>query len=214
MSAIRVLIADDHPLVVEGLISALGRHSFDVVGHASKAADVVPKFIETGANVVVLDVRFGQESAGLDVARELLGVSPKARVVFYSQFDDDEIIREAYRLGGAAFITKDIDPAVLANAIQEVHRERNKPHFLPEIAERLAVLGLQGDGSPQSKLSKRDLEVFRLMAEGRTNAEIAELMNLSTKTISNISQHVKDQLGIHRQADITRLAVKYMIISP
>lgn len=73
------------------------------------------------------------------------------------------------------------------------------------------AIPLRGDASPQSKLSERDLEVFRMMAEGQTNAEIAERLNLSTKTISNISQHVKEELGVHRQADITRLA---MIISP
>ena len=94
-----------------------------------------------------------------------------------------------------------------------MHSHPGKPFFLPEIAERLALLSLRGDDSPQSKLTQRDLEVFCLMAEGQTNAQIAEKLNLSTKTISNISQHVKDELGVHRQADITRLAVKYMLIS-
>jgi two-component system invasion response regulator UvrY len=211
---IRVLIADDHPTIIEGLISALGRHALKVVGHVSDPDAVVPKFAEAKAEVLVLDVRFGEGSTGLDIARELLRASPSARIVFYSQFDEDEIIREAYRLGGAAFITKNVDPSVLASAIEHVHGDASKPFFLPEIAERLAVLGLRGDESPQSKLSRRDLEVFRLMAEGQTNAEIAERLNLSTKTISNISQHVKDQLGVHRQADLTRLAVKYMLISP
>ncbi len=214
MSGIRVLIADDHPLIVEGLVSALDRRDFEVVGRVSSPADVVATFQEVGANVVVLDVRFDEGTTGLDVARDLLATSPAARVVFYSQFDEDEMIREAYRLGGAAFITKNVDPSVLAKAIKQVHDEPGKPYFLPEIAERLAVLGLRGDESPQSKLGRRDLEVFRKMAEGMTNAEIAEQMDLSTKTISNISQHVKEQLGIHRQADITRLAVKYQLISP
>ena len=185
-----------------------------MVGYASSSDDVAPKFAETKADVLVLDVRFGEGTMGLDIARDLLRASPHARIVFYSQFDEDEIIRDAYRLGGAAFITKDVDPSVLASAIEHVHNAPSKPFFLPEIAERLAVLGLRGDESPQSKLSRRDLEVFRLMAEGQTNAEIAEKLNLSTKTISNISQHVKDELGVHRQADITRLAVKYMLISP
>ena len=211
---VRVLIADDHPTIIEGLISALGRHALRVVAHVSDPEEVVRSYAEAKADVVVLDVRFGEGPTGLDVARELLQEKPDARIVFYSQFDEDEIIREAYRLGGAAFITKNVDPGILARAIEQVHGDRAKPFFMPEIAERLAVLGLRGDESPQSKLSARDLEVFRLMAEGQTNAEIAERLNLSTKTISNISQHVKDQLGVHRQADITRLAVKYMLISP
>lgn len=213
-NGVRVLIADDHPTIIEGLITALGRHALNVVAHVSNPDDVVSSYADAKADVIVLDVRFGEGGTGLDVARELLQAQPQARVVFYSQFDEDEIIREAYRLGGAAFITKNVDPGVLAKAIEQVHADATKPFFLPEIAERLAVLGLRGDESPQSKLSARDLEVFRMMAEGQTNAEIAERLNLSTKTISNISQHVKDQLGVHRQADITRLAVKYMLLSP
>jgi two-component system, NarL family, invasion response regulator UvrY len=212
--AIRVLVADDHPTIIEGLVSALGRHSLSVVGHAGDAEEVVAKFGETKADVLVMDVRFGEGATGLDVARDVLHAFPKARVVFYSQFDEDEFIRDAYRMGGAAFITKDVESNVLVDVIEQVYRDPAKPYFLPEIAERLALLGLRGDASPQSKLSRRDLEVFRMMAEGRTNAEIAEHMNLSTKTISNISQNVKELLGVQRQADITRLALKYMLISP
>ena len=84
----------------------------------------------------------------------------------------------------------------------------------PQIAERLANLSVRGDVSPQSQLDQRGLEIFKLMAEGLTNAEIAEKLNLSTKTISNISQSVKEKLGVHRQAYITKLAVKHGLIEP
>ena len=83
-----------------------------------------------------------------------------------------------------------------------------------QIAERLASIAVRGDVSPQSQLDQRGLEIFKLMAEGLTNAEIAEQLNLSTKTISNISQSVKEKLGVHRQAYITKLAVKHGLIEP
>jgi DNA-binding NarL/FixJ family response regulator len=73
---------------------------------------------------------------------------------------------------------------------------------------------VRGDVTPQSQLDERGLEIFKLMAEGLTNAEIAEKLDLSTKTISNISQSIKEKLGVHRQANITLLAVKHGLIEP
>jgi DNA-binding NarL/FixJ family response regulator len=214
MSPIRIFIADDHPLFILGVVTSLEGDRFKVVGQTSNPLEVEQKFKDTNADVLVLDVLFGEGPSGLEIARDVLLASPKARIVFYSQFDDDETIREAYRLGGAAIIKKSVEPSFLAAAIEHAYTDPNKPYFLPKIAERLALLSLRGDDSPQSKLSKRDLDVFRMMAEGLTNAEIAEKLDVSTKTISNISQRIKDQLGVQRQAEITRLAIKYMIISP
>jgi DNA-binding NarL/FixJ family response regulator len=109
-------------------------------------------------------------------------------------------------------VTKDCDPADLAEAVRQAHA--GKLYFPPQIAERLASLAVRGDISPQSQLDERSLEIFKLMAEGLTNNEIAERLNLSTKTISNISQSVKEKLGVHRQAYITKLAVKHGLIQP
>lgn len=212
MARIRVLIADDHPLIVEGIAAALRRLGLNVVGLARTAAEVQPEYDRVQPDVLVLDVRFGPGPTGLDVAKELLVQWPKAAIVFYSQFDQDEIIREAYRLGGAAFITKNSPPEALAAAIEEA--SRGKTFFLPQIAERLALLGVHGDDSPRARLEPREVEVFSLMASGLTNVEIAERMSLSPKTISTISQTIKEKLGIHRAAEITRLALKHGLIEP
>ena len=149
---------------------------------------------------------------GMDAAQDILKKFPAAKIVFLSQFDQDSLIKETYRLGARAFVTKDCDPADLATAVR--HAAEGKLYFLPQIAERLANLSVRGDASPQSQLDQRGLEIFKLMAEGLTNAEIAEKLNLSTKTISNISQSVKEKLGVHRQAYITKLAVKHGLIEP
>jgi len=212
MKSLRVLIADDHPLIIEGLTIALRRHDIEVVCETTTTENVLSGYEECKPDVLVLDVRFGGAVSGLDVAREVMRAHPEARIVFYSQFDQDEIIREAYRVGGVGFITKDTAPDVLADAIKQV--SEGKTHFLPEIAERLALLGVRGDESPQGRLDPRELEVFRDIALGRTNPEIAEAMSLSPKTISVISQSIKDKLGVHRPADITRLAIKHKVIEP
>jgi two-component system, NarL family, invasion response regulator UvrY len=142
----------------------------------------------------------------------MMAAHPDANIVFLSQFDQDALIKETYRLGARAFVTKDCDPTDLAIAVRRAND--GEIYFMPQIAERLANLSVRGDMSPQSVLDERGLEIFKLMAEGLTNVEIAEKLDLSQKTISNVSQAVKEKLGIHRPALITKLAVKHGLIEP
>jgi|EP01034_Spumella_vulgaris_P034362 DNA-binding NarL/FixJ family response regulator len=209
---IRVLLADDHPIVMTGFAMSLESHGMEVAGQARTPADAIAQFGALQPDVLVLDIRFGEELTGLDVAKQVLAQAPAARIVFLSQFDQDSLIKETYRLGGRAFLTKDCDPADLAAAVRRAHE--GGLYFPPQIAERLAQLSVQGEQSPQAQLDERALEIFTLMAEGWTNAEIAEKLDVSTKTISNISQAVKEKLGVHRPALITRLAVKHGLIEP
>ena len=209
---IRVMLADDHPIVMTGFAMSLEAQGLDVVAQARSPEDALAQFQQHRPDVIVLDLRFGEQLTGLDVAKQILAHTPNAAIVFLSQFDQDALIKETYRLGGRAFMTKDCDPDDLAAAVRRAHE--GELYFLPNIAERLANLSVRGDTSPQSQLDERSLDIFTLMAEGLTNAEIAEKLDVSTKTISNISQAVKEKLGVHRPADITRLAVKHGLIEP
>jgi DNA-binding NarL/FixJ family response regulator len=210
--AIRVMLADDHPIVMTGFAMSLSEQGIDVVGQAKSPDEAVAMYDQQKPDVAVLDIRFGTELTGMDAAQQILKAHPDAKIIFLSQFDQDSLIKETYRMGAHAFITKDCDPAELANAVRLAHE--GKLYFMPQIAARLASLAVRGDVSPQSQLDERSLEIFKLMAEGLTNAEIAERLDLSTKTISNISQAVKEKLGVHRQAYITKLAVKHGLIEP
>ncbi|GJJ03786.1 DNA-binding response regulator [Duganella rhizosphaerae] len=212
MKKIRVLLADDHPIVMTGFAMSLEGQGLHVVGQARTPEEALEQYRQLKPDVAVLDIRFGEQLTGLDVAKQILAQAPDAAIVFLSQFDQDSLIKETYRLGGRAFMTKDCDPADLAAAVRRAHD--GELYFLPQIAERLANLSVRGDASPQSQLDERALEIFTLMAEGLTNAEIAEKLDVSTKTISNISQAVKEKLGVHRPAYITRLAVKHGLIEP
>ncbi|WP_373988241.1 response regulator [Duganella sp. BuS-21] len=212
MKKIRVLLADDHPIVMTGFAMSLEGQGLEVVGQARSPEEALAQFEQLQPDVSVLDIRFGDQLTGLDVAKRMLAQQPSAAIIFLSQFDQDSLIKETYRLGGRAFMTKDCDPADLAAAVRRAHQ--GELYFLPHIAERLANLSVRGDLSPQSQLDERALEIFTLMAAGLTNAEIAEKLDVSTKTISNISQAVKEKLGVHRPAYITRLAVKHGLIEP
>lgn len=213
MATIKVLLADDHPLILEGLRAALVKRGMRVVGEAVSADEVMGRFRQCRPDVLVLDLRFGQGgAAGLDVARSVLSKEPGARIVFYSQFDQDQVIREAYRLGASAYVTKNQPPDVLAQAITEA--AQGKTYFVPAIAERLALLGVRGDQSPRARLDAREAEVFVQLASGLTNNEIAARMSLSSKTIGVIAQAVREKLGVQRTAEMTRLAVRYGMIDP
>lgn len=209
---IQVLLADDHPIVMTGFAMSLAGEGMEVVGQAKTPQEAVEQFWALQPQVVVLDIRFGAELTGLDAAKQILEKQPTAQIVFLSQFDQDALIKETYRLGAKAFVTKDCDPADLAIAVRRA--AQGELYFMPSIAERLANLSVRGDASPQTLLDERSLEIFKLMAEGLTNVEIAEKLDLSQKTISNISQSVKEKLGIHRPALITKLAMKHGLIEP
>lgn len=211
-NGIRVLLADDHPIVMTGFAMSLNNLGIKVLGQAKTPQEAFEQYAALQPDVIILDIRFGADLTGLDVARDILAQYADARIIFLSQFDQDALIKEAYRLGAKAFVTKDCDPADLATAVQRAHQ--GELYFLPQIAERLANLSVRGDESPQSLLNERDLEIFKLMAEGLTNAEIAERLDLSLKTISNVSQTIKEKLGVHRPAYITKLAVKHGLIAP
>jgi len=210
---IRVMIADDHPLIVEGLASVLARHDLSVVGSAGVPEQVVPTFEQLQPDVLILDLRFGDAgTGGLDILSILADKGLDHKVIVYTQFEHDPVIREAYKRGARAFVPKSADPTDLAQVIRRV--AAGETVFMPDIAARLAMLGVHGDASPLARLQPRELEVFKLMARGLTNVEIAEQMSLSPKTISMTSQSIKDQLGMHRAADLTLLAVRHGLIEP
>jgi two-component system invasion response regulator UvrY len=210
--AIKVLLADDHPIVMKGFSMSLASYGIQVVGEAKTFEEVVSMYAALGPDVLVLDIRFGQKLTGLDAAKEILKQYPDAKIVFLTQFDQDSLIKETYKIGARAFVTKDCDPADLVMAVTRAHE--GSLYFRPDIAERLASLSVRGDQSPQSMLDERELEIFILMAKGLTNLEMAEKLALSPKTISNVSHAVKEKLGMHRAAEIARLAIRHELIEP
>jgi two-component system, NarL family, invasion response regulator UvrY len=209
-SSIRVLLADDHPLLIAGFAMALKGLGVEVVGQARTPGEAIDQFRSLRPDVLVLDIRFGGRSTGLDAAKAAKAEFPDAKIIFLSQFDADSLITEGYR--GYAFITKDCNAADLAAAINKANN--GETYFLPAIAERLAILTIKGDRSPQTVLDDKELEIFRRLARGLTQSEIAEEMKLSLKTISVTTQSIKDKLGVRRPADITLLAVKHDMLRP
>jgi two-component system, NarL family, invasion response regulator UvrY len=211
---IKLFIADDHPAISLAVTHGLKAKAMEIVGRTLAPDEVMDSVQRLQPDVVVLDVRFGRETAntGLDVARKVRNAFADVGIVVYSQFDNVEIVQEAYRAGAQAFVPKSAPLEMLAQAIEQAHAKRI--YLTPEIAQLLAMVKISGDRSPQAVLEERELEVFRYIAIGLTSNEIAEEMGMSPKTISNVRQAALEKLKVERPADITLLAVEHGLISP
>ena len=210
---IRVLLADDHEVLMAGLDSTLSAAGLVVIGKAKAPEDAVEQYFALSPDVLVIDIHFGKSMTGMDAARSILrraSKENKAKIVFFSRLgrmtDQLALVMQAYKLGGIGYLTIDSPPGVVVEAIQQAYS--GNVYITPEISDRLARMSVGVDLTPQSLLDEREMIVFKMMAEGYTNVEMAEKLNLSAKTISNTSQSVKDKLGISRPAEITRLAIR------
>lgn len=209
MTTIRVALADDHPVILNGLQVGLSQQGMAIVSQTHDCATLIDDYRNAEPDVLVLDIRFGGSESGLDKAKELLREFPNAKIVFYSQFDQNELILAAYKLS-KGFVTKDSPLSVLVDAIRTAHEGR--VYLMPSVATRLSMIAVHGDESPAAKLTPRELQVFKMMASGLTNIEIAKELALTPKTIGVEFQSIKEKLRIERQADCTKLAIKFRLM--
>lgn len=209
---LRVLLADDHPIVMSGFALSLQSKGIEVIGQVRTPNEAIESYERLKPDVLMMDLRFGEKLTGLDAAKTVLERDPKANILFLSQFDQDALVKQTYSIGGRGFLTKDISAGDLAQAVADA--SRGETYFLDRIAKRLANLSVKGDQSPGAVLDAREFEIFLLTAKGRTNQEMADLLGLSQKTISNVTHSLKDKLGTNRNADLTLLAVKHGYVEP
>lgn len=208
---ITVLLADDHPLLRAGFSMTLKNdENIEVVGEAGSAIEACKLYSELSPDVVVMDILFADDMTGLDAIKQILKCQPQANIVVLTQHDQESIIRESYQVGAKGFITKDSDTDQLFEAIYAV--AEGKVFFLPEIANRLAMMTARGEKGVLEELTEREREVFRLIALGLTNTEIVERLSVSPKTVSNASHSLKEKLGTNRVADIARMAIRLGVV--
>ncbi|MGA4289677.1 response regulator [Ralstonia nicotianae] len=208
---IKVFLADDHRLLVAGFRDVLKDYGINVVEVAYSLDGLVQRYQEVKPDVLVIDVRFDSKNAGengLDMCEILLGREPAAKIIVFSQFDDQYIVEKSYKLGVLAFVRKDESIEVLTEAIRTV--ADGKEYFSPEIARILAWSAVK-DRNPNKLLDDKEMCAFTLTADGASQAEISAQMDLSTKTVGTLLKSVKMKLGVESQADITKLAIRYGI---
>ncbi len=204
-AAITVLIVDDHAIVRSGVRAYLETQpDLQVVGEAGSGAEAVRVAGEQVPDVVLMDLLM-PEMDGVEATRRICRVSPRTQVVVLTSYHDDEHVFPAIKAGARSYLLKDVGPQELAEAVRVTARGEAVIH--PRVAARL-VQELRRDKAgainPFTELSEREQEVLRLIADGRSNAEIAERLVLSEKTVKG---HVSNILSKLHLADRTQAAV-------
>jgi NarL family two-component system response regulator LiaR len=197
---ITVLIADDHPVVRQGLRTFLEvQDDVELAGEASDGAEAVELAKQSLPDVVLMDlVMPGLD--GIQATRQIRDLSPSTRVIVLTSFDDDERVFPAIKAGAAGYLMKDVPPAELAEAVRRVHR--GEALVAPSVAAKLMqeVAGRK----PAADLTGRELDVLRLVARGLSNKLIARELSVSEKTVKT---HVSNILAKLHLADRTQAAL-------
>jgi two-component system response regulator NreC len=210
ISPIRVLIADDHAVLRSGLALLLGvQNDLVVVGEAADGNEAVIKTRELTPDVLLLDLSMPGPSGG-EVIRQALRASPRSRVLVLTMHDDPAYLASAMLAGAAGYVVKKVADTELIQAIRAVHAGRtfvdltrsSDPHPRPKEA------GGRSGGEMPKNLSRREVEVLRLLAQGHSNQQVADMIQVSVKTVETYRTRLSDKLGLKGRAELYRFAVE------
>jgi DNA-binding NarL/FixJ family response regulator len=207
----QVLIADDHPLIRQGLRSLLERHGLTVVGEAADGREATKLAHELEPDVAVLDLVMPLLN-GLDAAREITRTSRKTKTILVTVHTADQYVLEALQAGIRGYVLKSQATAELVQAIQEVMRGGR--YLSPGISEAVVQAYLAKTDLPADPLTPREREVLQLIAEGKTTKDIAGLLGLSVKTIESHRTRLMEKLDIRQTAGLVRYAIRRGLIQP
>lgn len=210
MGQIRVMIADDHAVLREGLRMLLNAEpDIEVVGEAQDGLEVLTHVQELAPDVLLLDIAMPR-LGGLEALPRILKASPKTRVLILTMYEDEEYLREALRAGAAGYVLKRAAADELLSAIRTVYHGGVYLHL--EHARRLleGLVDKEVSKKPQEEvlLSPREQEVLRLIALGYTNQQAADALYLSVKTVETYRARAMAKLGLRTRAELVRYALK------
>jgi DNA-binding NarL/FixJ family response regulator len=213
---IRVLVADDQPLVRSGFRMILEeRPDLELVGEAGNGAEAVALARELDPDVILMDVRM-PELDGVEATRRLIDAGARARILVLTTFDLDEYVYEAIRAGASGFLLKDVEPTELVDAIRVVAAGNSL--FGPAATERL-MARFSAQPAPAAErtldeLTEREREILRLLATGLSNAELAERLHLSETTVKTHVSAVLRKLGVRDRVQAVIAAYDSGLVRP
>jgi RNA polymerase sigma factor (sigma-70 family) len=216
MKKIRVLIADDHGIVRKGLRLQVEQiDSFEVVGEAADGRDALRMAEELVPDVVIMDIAMPNLN-GIQATAQMVKKNPQIGVIILSMFSDETYLTRALSAGAKGYLLKDSADADLHNALLAV--AQGKPFFSADITKTLLedyMRQLQQRGLEDSYdlLTEREKEILQLLAEGKSNKDIASMLNLSVNTVETHRTRIMQKLNLHSTAEIVLYAVRKRIIS-
>lgn len=214
MSAIRVLIADDHAVLRAGLRLLLGAQcDMEVVGEAADGLEVSRKARKLRPDIVLLDLSMPGPHSG-HVIRKVLRASPTTRVLILTMHDDAAYLRSAMSAGAAGYLVKKVADSELIAAIRAVHAGRTFVDLTQTTDQgQLSPRGKSaGQWPPPKKLSRQEREVLRLLAQGHSNQQIADIIRVSVKTVETYRARLSEKLGLKGRAELYRFAAESGIL--
>ncbi|WP_406260744.1 response regulator transcription factor [Actinacidiphila glaucinigra] len=212
----RILLADDHALVRRGVRLILdGEPDLTVVAEAGDGAEAVAKAREEPVDLAVLDIAMPRMT-GLQAARELSRLRPDLRILILTMYDNEQYFFEALKAGASGYVLKSVADRDLVEACRAAVRD--EPFIYPGAVTTLIRSYLertrQGEPLPARAITEREEEILKLVAEGHTSQEIADLLFISIKTVERHRANLLQKLGLRDRLELTRYAIRAGLIEP
>ena len=211
----RILLADDHKIIRDGLRSLLGKEEdMVVVAEAENGRKALQLTRKLGPDVIIMDVSM-PDLNGIDAARQIIGEQPGIQIVALSMHSEKQFVEGMLKAGVSGYLLKDTAFEELIKAIRVVCA--GKKYLSPDVTDivlhEFISPTVTTDDQPATALTIREREVLQLIAEGRTTREIASKLNISVKTVETHRKNIMDKLGLHTVAELTKYAVREGITS-
>jgi DNA-binding NarL/FixJ family response regulator len=210
----RILVADDHALVRDGLRLVIDAEpDLEVVAEAADGAEAVKSAVADDVDLAILDIGMPRLT-GLQAARELSHRRPELRLLILTMYDNEQFVFESLKAGASGYVLKSGADEEIVEACRAAMR--GQPFLYPAAVHALVRSYLEhaADEGDHDPLTQRELEVLKLIAEGRTSKEIAELLVLSVKTVERHRADILHRLGMRDRVELTRYAIRRGLIEP
>lgn len=210
MDKIKVLLADDHEVIRSGLARMLERNEdIIVVDEAINGEQAYLKYTEYTPDVLVMDMTM-PGIGGLEALRRIRARYSRAKVIMFSMHENPTLAIQSMNAGAVGYLSKSGDAKEIEAAIR--HVMTGKTFLSADMAQKIALQSVSGEDDPARRLTVREFEVFRLLAEGQSLENIAQTLNLGQKTVANYQTMLKQKLGFSSSVELVRLAIRYNVI--
>jgi DNA-binding NarL/FixJ family response regulator len=213
---LRLVVVDDHEIVRQGLVAVLDRRDgFEVVAEASTAAESIEVARQYQPDIVVMDVRL-PDGSGIEACREIRAERPETRVVMLTSYPDEEAVLSAIVAGASGYLLKQIRARDLLSALESVGRGQSllDPAVTEKVLERVRRIATGGINDDLAQLTGQEQKILALVAEGKTNKEIAAEVFLSDKTVKNYVSSILSKLNLERRAQAAAFIARHKLEGP